>query len=154
MHDNRRRPGVLRMAKVILVLVGLLTGASGPARAQGSTDWASQNLNLDNNRFAPLDEINTGNVSRLAERWTYAVGPTDNIAQATPLVVGGVMYLHSRSTLFALNATTGEELWTSVLDAGDPGGSPVRGPTFVDGNIYAYRGADLYAMDAATGNPV
>ena len=142
------------MAKVILVLVGLLTGASGPARAQGSTDWASQNLNLDNNRFAPLDEINTGNVSRLAERWTYAVGPTDNIAQATPLVVGGVMYLHSRSPLFALNATTGEELWTSVLDAGDPGGSPVRGPTFVDGNIYAYRGADLYAMDAATGNPV
>ncbi len=154
MHDHRRRPGVLRMVQVILALTGLLTGASEPARAQQSTDWASQNLNLDNNRFAPLDEINTGNVSRLAEQWTYAVGPTDNIAQATPLVVGGVMYLHSRSTLFALNATTGEELWSSVLDGGDPGGSPVRGPTFVDGKIYAYRGADLYAMDAATGDPV
>ena len=142
------------MAPVILALASLLTAASGPARAQRSTDWASQNLNLDNNRFAPLDEINAGNVSRLAEQWTYAVGPTDNIAQATPLVVGGVMYLHSRSTLFALNATTGEELWSSVLDGGDPGGSPVRGPTFVDGKIYAYRGADLYAMDAATGDPV
>jgi len=142
------------MAQVILALASLLTAASGPARAQRSTDWASQNLNLDNNRFAPLDEINAGNVSRLAEQWTYAVGPTDNIAQATPLVVGGVMYLHSRSTLFALNATTGEELWSSVLDGGDPGGSPVRGPTFVDGKIYAYRGADLYAMDAATGDPV
>lgn len=142
------------MAPVILALASLLTAASGPARAQRSTDWASQNLNLDNNRFAPLDEINAGNVSRLAEQWTYTVGPTDNIAQATPLVVGGVMYLHSRSTLFALNATTGEELWSSVLDGGDPGGSPVRGPTFVDGKIYAYRGADLYAMDAATGDPV
>ena len=142
------------MAPVILALASLLTAASGPARAQRSTDWASQNLNLDNNRFAPLDEINAGNVSRLAEQWTYAVGRTDNIAQATPLVVGGVMYLHSRSTLFALNATTGEELWSSVLDGGDPGGSPVRGPTFVDGKIYAYRGADLYAMDAATGDPV
>jgi len=142
------------MAQVILALASLLTAASGPARAQRSTDWASQNLNLDNNRFAPLDEINAGNVSRLAEQWTYAVGPTDNIAQATPLVVGGVMYLHSRSTLFALNATTGEELWSSVLDGGDPGGSPVRGPTFVNGKIYAYRGADLYAMDAATGDPV
>ena len=154
MHNSRRRPGALRMAPVILALASLLTAASGPARAQRSTDWASQNLNLDNNRFAPLDEINAGNVSRLAEQWTYAVGPTDNIAQATPLVVGGVMYLHSRSTLFALNATTGEELWSSVLDGGDPGGSPVRGPTFVDGKIYAYRGADLYAMDAATGDPV
>ena len=154
MHDHRRRPGMLRLVQVTLALTGLLTGASEPARAQQSIDWASQNLNLDNNRFAPLDEINTGNVSRLAEQWTYAAGPNDNIAQATPLVVDGVMYLHSRSTLFALNATTGEALWSSVLDAGDPGGSPVRGPTFVDGKIYAYRGADLYAMDAGTGNPV
>jgi PQQ-dependent dehydrogenase (methanol/ethanol family) len=129
--------------------------AAAPAAAQeGSTNWTSQNLNLDNNRFAPLDEIDTANVSRLVERWSYEVGPTDNIAQATPLVIDGVMYLHSRSTLFALNAATGEELWTSVLDAGSESGSPVRGPTFADGNIYAYRGADLYAMDADTGAPV
>ena len=120
----------------------------------GSTDWASQNLNLDNNRFAPLVEVNATNVSRLIERWSYEVGPTDNIAQTTPLVVDGVMYLHSRATLFALDAATGDELWTAVLDAGSEGVSPVRGPTFAGGNIYAYRGADLYAMDAGTGAPV
>ena len=142
------------MACCVAVSSLTLGGMAPPLLAQTSTDWSSQNLNLDNNRFAPLDEINTGNVDELVERWTYEVGPTDNILQATPLVVDGVMYLHSRSTLFALDAETGEELWTSVLDAGSPGGSPVRGPTFAAGNIYAYRGADLYARDAASGEAV
>ena len=143
-----------RAALAALLAVGLGAGGA-PALAQApSTDWTSQNLNLDNNRFAPLDEINAGNVGRLVERWTYVVGPADNITQATPLVVDGVMYLHSRSTLFALDAATGAELWTAALDAGSPGGSPVRGPTFAGGNIYAYRGADLYARDAGTGAAV
>ena len=147
------RPRLARMA--VAAICAFVAGVSEPALAQsGSTDWSSQNLNLDNNRFAQLDEISTANVSRLAERWTYETGPADNIAQATPLVVDGVMYLHSRSTLFALDAASGEELWTAVLDSGDPGGSPVRGPTFVDGNVYAYRGADLYALDGKTGDPL
>ena len=143
-----------RAALAALLALGL--GAAGaPALAQApSTDWTSQNLNLDNNRFAPLDEIDAGNVGQLVEQWSYVVGPTDNITQATPLVVDGVMYLHSRSTLFALDAATGAELWTAALDAGSPGGSPVRGPTFAGGNIYAYRGADLYARDAGTGAAV
>ena len=136
-------------------VVAVASGAATPAAAQqGSTDWASQNLNLHNNRFAPLDEVNTTNVDRLTARWAYEVGPTDNITQATPLVVDGVMYLHSRATLFALNAATGEELWTATLDEGPAAAGPVRGPTFANDRIYAYRGADLYAMDADTGAPV
>ena len=157
MRCGRRRPGMLTtvIALATAGVVAVTTGAAQPAAAQqGSTDWSSQNLNLHNNRFAPLEEINTTNVNRLTARWTYEVGPTDNITQATPLVVGGVMYLHSRSTLFALDAATGAELWTAVLDAGSQSGSPVRGPTFAGGNVYAYRGADLYAMDARTGAPV
>ena len=136
------------VAAVVLVGVGV-----GAAAAQ-STDWSSQNLNLDNNRYAPLDEIDTANVTRLVERWSYEVGPTDNIAQATPLVVDGVMYLHSHSTQFALDAATGEELWTAPLDRGPTAAGPVRGSTFAGGNLYAYRGADLYATDAATGEAV
>ena len=149
---NRRRTGTLVAAAAVM---SLATGARTPALAQqGSTNWASQNLNLDNNRYAPLDQIDTTNVGRLREQWTFEAGPADNIAQATPLVVDGVMYLHSPSTLFALDAATGTELWTTVLDAGSAGGSPVRGPTFANGNVYAYRGADLYAVDAAAGRPV
>ena len=152
--DHRRLLGLL--AALGFAVAGVVaTGLRAPTAAQqGSTDWPSQNLNLDNNRFAPLDEIDTANVHRLVEQWSYEVGPTDNIAQATPLVVDGVMFLHSHSTLFALDAASGDELWTSVLDAGSDSGSPVRGPTIADGNIYAYRGADLYAMNADTGRPI
>ena len=156
-ESSKARRSRARALLVALAAVSVLTTAARtpPAVAQSSsTDWTSQNLNLDNNRFAPLEEINSNNVSRLTERWSYEVGPADNIAQVTPLVVDGVMYLHSRSTLFALDATTGEEQWRTILDAGPQGGSPVRGPTFADGNIYVYRGADLYAMDAGTGTPI
>ena len=141
-------------AGLVVGVMGVVAMATGALAQSGSTDWASQNLNLHNSRYASLDQIDTTNVSRLQERWSFEAGPADNIAQATPLVVDGVMYLHSRSTLFALDATTGTELWTAVLDAGSAGGSPVRGPTFANGNVYAYRGADLYAVDARAGRPV
>ncbi|HCE04693.1 MAG TPA: hypothetical protein DEQ98_15780, partial [Acidobacteria bacterium] len=155
MSRGRAVPRSSVLVGVAITACTLFGGLSGAALAQsGSLDWSSQNLNLDNNRFAALDEINAGNVSRLTQRWSYETGATDNIAQATPLVVCGVMYLHSRSTLFALDAVTGEELWTAVLDAGGPGSGPVRGPTFIGGNIYAYRGADLYAIDGTNGTPV
>ena len=144
------------MAVVALAaFVALTVAALAPARAQPTeSDWVSQNLNLDNNRFAPFDGINSTNVSQLTERWSYQVEAVDNIAEVTPLVVDGVMYFHSRSTLFALDAATGTEQWRAVLDAGPQGGSPVRGPTFAGGNIYAYRGADLYAVNAQDGTPV
>ena len=155
---RRRRGPDARAALVALATAGVLavvTGAVAPAVAQqGSTDWTSQNVDLGNTRYVPLDQIDTSNVRRLQARWSYETGPTDNIAQATPLVVDGVMYLHSHSTLFALNAATGQELWTATLDEGPDAVSPVRGPTFADGRVYAYRGADLYAMDANTGAPV
>ena len=141
-------------ASCLVVAIAVVECGVGTAVAQ-STDWSSQNLNLDNNRFAPLDEINTSNVNRLMERWSYEVGAADNVGQVTPLVVDGIMYLHSVSTLFALDAVTGEELWTASLDRGPEAAySPMRGSTFADGNIYAYRGADLYAVDADTGEPV
>ena len=150
---QRHRPR--RLAALIAATGIVATGAAAPAAAQqGSTDWTSQNVDLHNSRYAALDEIDTANVQRLAVRWLFETDPTDNITQATPLVVDGVMYLHSRSTLFALNAATGEELWTAPLEAGPEAAGPVRGPTFADGRVYAYRGADLYAMDAGTGTPV
>ena len=156
MTPARRRRG--RAALLALATAGALavvTGAVAPAVTQrGSADWASQNIDLGNSRYAPLDQVDTSNVRRLQERWSFEAGPADNIAQATPLVVDGVMYLHSRSTLFALDAATGETLWAATLDGGPASGSPVRGPTLADGNVYAYRGADLYAVDADTGAPV
>ncbi|MDP6652059.1 MAG: PQQ-binding-like beta-propeller repeat protein [Gammaproteobacteria bacterium] len=145
-HRHFHFSAVLRRCMLLL-----LTAASTQLGAQSdSYDWPSQNLNIHNSRYAELEQINRSNVARLAEQWTYSPGPQDDITQVTPLVVDGVMYLHSRLNMFALDARTGEELWRRPLDAG-PAGGPVRGSTYADGRVYAYRGADLYAFDASNG---
>jgi len=139
-------PAVLKRCMLLL-----LTMTATQLGAQSdSYDWPSQNLNIRNSRYAELEQINRDNVARLTEQWTYSPGPQDVITQVTPLVVDGVMYLHSRLNMFALNARTGEELWRRPLDAG-PAGGPVRGSTYAEGRVYAYRGADLYAFDARNG---
>ena len=143
---KHRRPQVRLSFQFLFCLL-----VSGTAFGQsGNYDWTSQNLNIQNSRFAELDQINKSNVANLTESWTYSPGPQDSILQVTPLVANGVMYLHSANTMFALNAASGEELWRRPLDRG-PAGGPVRGSTYAEGRIYAYRGADLYAFDAETG---
>ena len=143
---KHRRPQVQLSFQFLFCLL-----VSGTAFGQsGNYDWTSQNLNIQNSRFAELDQINKSNVTNLTESWTYSPGPQDSILQVTPLVANGVMYLHSANTMFALNAASGEELWRRQLDRG-PAGGPVRGSTYAEGRIYAYRGADLYAFDAETG---
>src|SRR5205085_985119 len=54
-------------------------------------DWPTYNGNLNGNRYSTLDQINTGNVSRLQLQWTYAIPHPD--LELTPLVVEGVMYV-------------------------------------------------------------
>ncbi|MGE4631399.1 MAG: PQQ-binding-like beta-propeller repeat protein, partial [Pseudohongiellaceae bacterium] len=141
------------MSYIRTLLLLLVTSPSLLDAQSGSYDWPSQNLNIHNSRYAELDQINKSNVEQLLEAWTFSPGPQDDITQATPLVVSGVMFLHSRNTMFALDATSGEELWRRPLDAGSAGG-PVRGSTYSEGRVYAYRGADLYAFDAGNGEVI
>ncbi len=141
----------MRTIRTLLLL--LVTSPTLLGAQSGSYDWPSQNLNIHNSRYAELDQINKSNVDQLLEAWTFSPGPQDDITQATPLVVSGVMFLHSRNTMFALDATSGAELWRRPLDAGSAGG-PVRGSTYSEGRVYAYRGADLYAFDAGNGEVI
>ncbi len=116
-------------------------------------DWTSHNYDLSNRRYSPLDQINTGTVGTLRLAWSFQTRGS-NISQVTPLVINGVMYFHSPSTTFALDAVTGKQLWSVPMESGAEGTGPVRGATYANRRIYAYRGATLYALDAETGRPV
>jgi len=146
-----------RAAAAIVIGCGIaaaeMVGSAQPSRGSPG-DWPSQNLDLRNRRYSPLDKINTSTVSNLRLAWTFETDATDNISEVTPLVVGRVMYFHSRSRLFAVDAATGKALWATGMEEGTEGSGPVRGPTYANGRIYAYRGTTLYAMDAKTGRPV
>lgn len=117
-----------------------------------STNWTLHNVDLSNTRYSPLAQIDTTNVSKLTLAWSFDTGPT-SFAQVTPLVVDGVMYLHSGTKLVALNAATGALVWTFGLEPAVPGGAN-RGPAYGDGRIYAFTAAHLYAVDAKTGTGV
>ena len=70
----------------------------------------------------------------------------------TPLVVDGVMYVNSGSTLYALDAATGAPVWTFQDEPSFAGGG--RGPAYADGRVYAFGSAVMYAVDAGTGTLV
>ena len=150
-HEFRVIAGNALRTGLVFSLLFAATAAFGAETGPG--DWSSHNLDLYNSRYSPLDQITTSNVNGLTLRWSFEPGPRDDISQVTPLVVDGVMYLHSRATMFALDATTGAEIWRQILDSG-PANGPVRGSTYAEGRVYAYRGADLYAFDAVSGAPV
>ncbi|MBK7948516.1 MAG: PQQ-dependent dehydrogenase, methanol/ethanol family [Deltaproteobacteria bacterium] len=62
-------------------------------------------------RYSPLDQINSLNVEKLGLAWGVELGTNRGI-EATPLVVDGVLYLASAwSVVHAFDAASGQPLW-------------------------------------------
>lgn len=121
-------------------------------------DWPSYGLNFGENRFSPLAGITTENAARLGLAWSYDLGSRRGV-QATPVVVGGVMYVTaSWSVVHAIDARTGARLWSFDPEVpreyGARGCCDVvnRGVAVHRGKVYvaSYDGR-LFALDAATG---
>lgn len=114
-------------------------------------DWAGSH-------FSRLTDIAPDNVGGLGLAWQYDLG-TARVQEATPVVIDGVMYTSGNlGRVYALNAATGEELWTfepevdmqanraACCDQGNRGVQVADGKVFV-GSLDGY----LYALDAKTG---
>lgn len=72
-------------------------------------DWATYNGEDSGNRFSSLNQIDTSNVSTLSLAWLF---PTVSARlETTPVVIDGVMYVTGWNEAYALDATTGEQLW-------------------------------------------
>ncbi|MGH9497681.1 MAG: PQQ-dependent dehydrogenase, methanol/ethanol family [Terriglobales bacterium] len=128
---------------------------------QDPQDWLTYGRTYTEQRFSPLKKITGQNVSQLGLAWFYDLD-TRRGQEATPLVVNGVMYFTSAwSKVFALNAATGDPLWS--YDPKVPGESAVnaccdvvnRGVAIWNGKIFsATLDGRLIALNAATGKPV
>ena len=144
------------------ILVAVLAWQSAAALAQRTIprppsieagDWPLHNLDLDNSRYSTLDQITRSNAGALTLKWSFDLPNKTSLGSATPLVVGGVMYINSGGTLFAIDGATGRQLWTEVVRSTEVnlGG---RGPLYADGKIYAAGRSMLFAVDATTGKIV
>lgn len=77
---------------------------------ESKSDWLAYNGDVSGNRYSALNQINTANVKQLALAWLFPI-PSSPRIEATPVVVDGVMYVTGWNELYALDATTGQQLW-------------------------------------------
>ena len=150
----------------MLTAIGL-HGQASPA----SGEWRTYGGNLASHRYAPYDQINATNFSKLKVAWrfktdVFGVRPDYNL-QTTPLMINGVLYatVGWRRDAVAIDAGTGELLWMYRLDEGQ---RSMAAPRLLSGRGVAYWtdgrgderiymvtiGYQLVALNAKTGTPV
>ena len=75
-------------------------------------NWLSYGRTHSEQRFSPLTDITKENVGALQPDWYFPI-PNSRSLVSTPLVVDGVIYfVASLNIVRALDATSGEELWS------------------------------------------
>lgn len=122
-------------------------------------NWLAYGRNYSEQRYSPLDQINTENVKNLGLSWSLPL-PRDKSLVGTPLVIDGVMYFTgSYSVTRAVEAKTGKVLWEydpeTLKHAGDRARIMFdlsRGLAFYKGKvIIATADGRLIALDAKSG---
>ena len=121
-------------------------------------NWLAHGRTYAEQRYSPLAQINTENVSELSVAWYYETDSKRGL-EATPIVVDGLMYTTgSWSTVQAFNAKTGELLWDYDPQVPKRWGQYAccdvvnRGVAVYEGRVFvgALDGR-LIALDATTG---
>ena len=73
--------------------------------------WTNYGGGPDQSKYVVVDEIDKSNVGQLKPTWTYSTGD-DRVYQWNPVIIDTIMYvLAKNSSLVALNAVTGKEIW-------------------------------------------
>ena len=155
----------LVVAAALAATVSACSEAPPRAPVGAGADWANYLGHPSSNQYSLLDQINTENVHLLEMAWAYDTGDESEY-QSNNLIVDGVLYTATPTRkVTALNAATGEHLWTFNADETNPfdgnmnqGGGRQRGLIYwEDGEerrIFTTKGPWMYALDAETGEPV
>ncbi len=128
---------------------------------KNGVDWPVYLGGKNSSQFSPLKQINPQNIKSLQPVWEYHSEnghPGDNAQiQCNPIIIKGILYGTSpKLKVFALDATTGKEIWR-FKPRHDAGFSMNvnRGVTFwqdgQDKRILFSAGSNLYALNAENG---
>jgi len=154
---------VLLAVAVLFVAPAALAGSSADdIKNCPAQNWCAYHRTVDTGwRYSPLDQINTGNVKKLHPVWIFQPGDPRMGLQSTPLVIDGYMYVSTNpSTVWKLNAKTGERIWAYVpqMDEAVVARSffaHTRGLSIGDGRVYMGQAdGHVVALDEDTGKVV
>jgi len=158
-----------RLAPVVLVT--WLAPAIAAQQGVNDGEWRYYGGDAGHTKYSALDQIDATNVKDLAVVWRWKTenfGPRPDFNfESTPLMAGGILYTTagiSRSVA-AIDAATGETLWTYRLDEGERARlAPVRPAAgrgvgyWKSGNdarvLHVTKGYHLVALNAETGRPI
>src|SRR4051812_18583448 len=168
---------------LVVAVVGSQVSKSGAARtaitpapaftademnALPGNNWLSHMGNLAGTRYSSLTQISKSNVATLKEAWHINLGTcpagtknaTCGSLEANAVVYEGTYYFTTpKGEVFALDATTGAQLWknTPTFEAGFNVGTGGRQPGVAlgEGKVYAgTRDGYIKALDQTTGAEV
>ena len=124
-------------------------------------NWLSYGRTYSEQRHSPLTQINKENVGQLELAWQMDMY-TNRGLEASPIVVDGIMYMTSSwSVVYAVDAETGEEIWS--YDPEVPGAWAAKGCCdVVNRGVAVYEGAVyvasfdgyLISLNAETGEVI
>src|SRR6185369_7807243 len=156
----------------VTVCIFLTRSVAIPQRAATvGADWPMYRYDYAGSGYSPLTQITTRNVASLSQAWTFSLqsntpapaaargrgGPGGVNSEATPIVVGGVMYVSTANRVVALEPETGKEIWSYAVAGGAPSR---RGVAFWPGQgtapprVFFTSGRRLIALNARTGEAV
>ena len=115
-----RGPCPLRAPRIATALLLATLTLGVLAQTPGSSDWGYYGGDALGQHFSSLDQINRGNVARLAPSWTYRTGELGAgfasagqlTFEATPVLAFGRLYLETATNVvIALDPESGHERW-------------------------------------------
>ena len=118
-------------------------------------DWLMWRRTLNSWGYSPLDQVNRGNVKKLALVWARPL--SEGLQEGTPLVHDGIMYMPNPLDIIqAIKADSGEQIWQYRRQL--PKDMKIPFPSInrniaIYGNLIIDTSADeyVYALDKDTG---
>jgi hypothetical protein len=148
-------------AKPLNVDANVLKAANSPTDPNAGL-WLSYGRSPNEQRYSPLNQINTANVNRLGLSWTYELGAGGGDQEATPLFWNNTLYyITNWSVVHAIDAKTGKMLWKWDPEINQQTrlkmccGIVNRGIAIAEGKIFLpANDGRMFALDALTGKPL
>jgi alcohol dehydrogenase (cytochrome c) len=122
-----------------------------------SESWLMYGRDYKSWRYSELTQVNTENAKKLVPKWAFQIGTRFDKFECTPLVVNGVMIITTPySSIYAVDARTGKELWRYDYPLQDGlaicCGMVNRGAAILGDKIFwTTLDAHLLALDVKTG---
>jgi len=122
-------------------------------------NWIVYHGDYSGRRFSSLSQIKRENVRHVRTEWVFHARNTNRL-ENTPVVVNGLMFVTAANDAFALDASTGREVWhhTRPISEGlidDASGHINRGVAVWHDRVYMETdNAHLLCLDAHSGNQI